>query len=408
MHDECASGEWQTTKLGLSQHTFVTMVRSRSRCCNGTRKGSDVLSPQVGTNRVYKRYARSPDPGKLPAWFRRLRDLEKKEARELSNEDFDEDLSEMSEGELTAWEQKQDETCYCVCHTSCNKCEEGKCDCSCTCSSDCASNTNARAASEDEDTQQFRKLKKWRDRLKIEYAQKRREEEVEQASSIRQSADREQEVAVAYRILSAIERQLRRTGGKMDKISWPSPKSRHKRRTYTLFSTTHQRYCYRKDAAAMYVEFESVPEEDASLSPAFSNGHTNGDINGQTHKSDGGAMSGSIWGCKFRPFKPPKRANTSGVIVETRQGRYKLRIRFLGDGYIKVKVPREVVLLQDGQSTAPEVVKDYPSTFHYVGIDNEKLQAEQKMMQEETIQRQLSSPPTQYSEPDKLPFHGYG
>lgn len=372
------------------------MVKPGRKRPDVLRKTSSVIGPQIGSYRVQKKYARRADDKTLPPWFKRLCDLQNRETRDLKPSDFEEDLSDMSEGELTAWEQKRNEPCYCICHSGCKKCEIGNCDCKCTCESACLLNKVAKETLDAEDAVQFVEMKTMRDRLKIERARKRRKNELEQESSMKLNSERVQEVNVAYRILSVLEKQLRGSGAKMDKISWPAGRSASSKRSYTLFSTMHERHCYRRHSAKMYLEFERMQDED-TLTP-----------DAESSEPVGRLMAGNIWGCKFRPFRPPKRVSSSGIVVETCEGRYRLRFRFLGDGYIKVRVPREVVLLQDGQPSNPQDCQYYPAAFNYVGIDSEKLELERQRLQEEYIEKQSNSPKPPLISPAVPPSDGFG
>lgn len=99
---------------------------------------------------------------------------------------------------------------------------------------------------------------------------------------------------------------------------------------------------------------------------------------------------------EFGPFFPPASATLRPMKVNIGDGTHKLSLHFLGNGYLKLGVPRDVVFMGwEGESPAePPPDGPAPKTFQFVGIwaDPEKEKAEQEKAEMERRRRRSPSP----------------
>jgi hypothetical protein len=54
--------------------------------------------------------------------------------------------------------------------------------------------------------------------------------------------------------------------------------------------------------------------------------------------------------CNFGPFWPPKRASRKAFKVRGCDGMYELSFKFIGNGYLKLRVSREMVFIQTARA----------------------------------------------------------
>ncbi|KAL2276607.1 hypothetical protein FJTKL_00779 [Diaporthe vaccinii] len=104
---------------------------------------------------------------------------------------------------------------------------------------------------------------------------------------------------------------------------------------------------------------------------------------------DTGLLYGTLFldrnaSCKFEPFFPPDNATFKPVKVESCDGKYKLSLDFLGNGYLKLRGSRDMVFMGRDESPAirpPDAPA--PEVFEFVGIwrDPKKEKAERKKME---------------------------
>ncbi|KAH6847288.1 hypothetical protein B0I37DRAFT_374661 [Chaetomium sp. MPI-CAGE-AT-0009] len=70
--------------------------------------------------------------------------------------------------------------------------------------------------------------------------------------------------------------------------------------------------------------------------------------------------------CDFGPFRPPKRGSLKDVKAKSDLGgKYELSVKFLGNGYLKLRVSREMVFMENRSSPPPSTA---PEVFEFVGI----------------------------------------
>ena len=93
--------------------------------------------------------------------------------------------------------------------------------------------------------------------------------------------------------------------------------------------------------------------------------------------------------CTFGPFRPPKRAKRKAYKVRRDRDNYEMSLRFIGNGYLKLMVPREILFKGHGAPLASA-----PEMFEFVGIwrDREKEKAEEEERMRVEKARQPPSP----------------
>jgi hypothetical protein len=93
--------------------------------------------------------------------------------------------------------------------------------------------------------------------------------------------------------------------------------------------------------------------------------------------------------CNFGPFRPPKLASREAFKLKSEDGRYELSFQFIGNGYLKPRVSRELVIMRPYAPSPPPAA---PDVFEFAGIlrDFEKEKAEMRKMI--TKARRSSSP----------------
>ncbi|OAG33789.1 hypothetical protein AYO21_12119 [Fonsecaea monophora] len=84
--------------------------------------------------------------------------------------------------------------------------------------------------------------------------------------------------------------------------------------------------------------------------------------------------------CNFGPFCPPKRASGKAFKIRSCDGMYELSFKFLGGGYLKLRVNREMVFINPYSASFPAPPAAAPEVFEFVGIrrDREKEKAERQ------------------------------
>jgi hypothetical protein len=96
--------------------------------------------------------------------------------------------------------------------------------------------------------------------------------------------------------------------------------------------------------------------------------------------------------CGFGPFRPQKRASRKPVKVKSSDGKYKLSFVFIGNGYLKLRMSREMVFMAPHGTRPGAPPPTAPEVFEFVGIwrDREKEKAERQEMEIERRRRHPS------------------
>lgn len=325
-------------------------------------KQSAPLGPRA--SRVEK--TRAPRARRLPDWYYRV--LRLRWDQELfgpkDSGDFDEDLSELEES------KEEDEDCEC-------DGEDPECDCR---------YDESERSYDGSDADYYYSLKEEREERKRENLVERLDKE----RHLKFEKSKEEEVQAA-------ETSLRKAQ-KKGRISLGNPKSLAGQE-FRLFCSDHVDHFYYygsyEDKSVRFIHPDNMPADNGLDDPDVKSG------------DDAGMLYGSLYldmdsACKFGPFFPPSNATFRPVKVESCDGKYKLSLDFLGNGYLKLRVSRDVVFMgwNDESPAACPPNAPAPEVFEFVGIwvekekEKEKEQArrEDMEMERERLEWQRRSP----------------
>jgi hypothetical protein len=277
------------------------------------------------------------DRGDLPSWYHRVQDISFVEDREVRGYDIDEDLSDLEEEkgqEEDDAEQLKNEDCECG--------EENpRCDCKIENGSDVDEEYDSERSYDGSDADEYYELKEEREERKEEKLRERKEKDrqrdIERA--------KEEEGRVAYESLKKAERE-----GK------PIPVGVLAGQSFRLFCGDHVDHFSHNFYRTKRVEFYYMNNMDIP----------------HPHKSKPGMLYGDVYldaeaNCGFGPFLPPKRASRKALKVNSDNGMYELSFKFIGNGYLKLRVPGEMALLNPRRfdSASPAAA---PKVFEFIGI----------------------------------------
>lgn len=342
-------------------------------------KQSDPLGPRA--SRVEK--ARAPRTG-LPDWYYRVLSLrwDREPFKPTNTCDFDEDLSELEEGseEEDDAEQLGDEEEDCECDS-----EDSECGCQFQDDYDSESDESERSYDGSE-ADYYYELKREREERKREIKKEERWERLDKQQRFEFEKSKEEEVRAAERSLAKLQKEGRTLPLK------PASLTGHQ---FPLFCSDHVNHFYYSGLyTAKYVQFFD-PDDKAVGNGSHDPDEKSGD--------DAGMLYGELvldmdTSYKFGPFFPPSNATYRPVKVETRDGKHRLSLDFIGNGYLKLKVSRNMVFMYwDDESPAmcpPDAPA--PEVFEFAGIwfDPEKQKAEREKMEVERkkLERQRRSP----------------
>lgn len=120
---------------------------------------------------------------------------------------------------------------------------------------------------------------------------------------------------------------------------------------------------------------------------------------------EAGIMHGSIYlnmetNCDFGPFRPRKTVSREVITMSSDEGD-KLSLGFIGNGFLRLTLSREMVFTRMDESryskalcTPPSPPPDAPEVFEFIGTlrDFEKEEAERKARMQEELARRPRSP----------------
>ncbi|KAH8777593.1 hypothetical protein F5883DRAFT_696237 [Diaporthe sp. PMI_573] len=342
-------------------------------------KRTDPLRPRA--SRVEK--TRVPRES-LPSWYYRVLRLRWVQPPFAYKDpsDFDADLSELEEESEQEEEREQEEDA--------EQPKEGEEDCECGGEdSECDCRSADDYDSEDEESE---RLYDGSDAyhyygLKEEREGRKREKLKEREDKERQfilERGKEEEVRVAYKSLRKAERERTTT-----------PAVSLAGQEFKLFCGDHITHFYDESdhyetkLVGFYQEQPGLDSDDDSDDP-------------EVKKLKPSAEPGMLYGtvsldaiatCDFGPFRPRSHASWKPVKVRSCDGKWELSFQFIGNGYLKLRVSRDMVFMDSPDATPASPPHDAPEVFDFVGIwrDPEKEKTERERLERE---RELRRPPS--------------
>ena len=274
----------------------------------------------------------------------------------MNGYDFDEDLSELEEDkeqerddiEQFKNEDKDDQDC------ECND-EDSECDCKFE-DDDMDEDDESERSYDGSDADYYYELKEERDERKQEKLRERKEKERQRDIE----KTKEEEVRVAYRSLNKAEKERKTI-----------PVGLLAGQSFRLFCSDHVDLFYSDFYVTKRVDFYHL--DDTNIPCPHK----------QKPRSETDMLYGDVYldanaNCNFGPFCPPKRASRKAFKVRSCDGMYELSFKFIGNGYLKLRVSREMVFMNPDSASPPAPPAAAPEVFEFVGIwrDREKEKAE--------------------------------
>lgn len=328
-------------------------------------KQGTPLGPRA--SRVEK--ARAPRAG-LPDWYYRVLALrwDQEPFTDTNPCDFDEDLSELQEESEDGGEgESEEEDCEC-------DGEDSECDCQFQDDGDSEDDESERSY-DGSDADYYYELKEEREERKREMLEEQLDKERDKKRRFEFERSKEEEVRAAERSLRKVQKERR--------TFHANPRSLADEE-FHLFCSDHVNHFY--DSGLYETKFVDFFHPDDMQ---VDDGSDDRDVKSG---DDAGLLYGTLFldlnaSCKFGPFFPPSNATFRPVKVESCDGKYKLSLDFLGNGYLKLSVSRDMVFKGWNDKSPAEFPPDAPApkVFEFVGIwrDPEKEKAEQEKMEME-------------------------
>ncbi|KAL7819497.1 hypothetical protein V8C44DRAFT_139573 [Trichoderma aethiopicum] len=296
-----------------------------------------------------------------PAWYRRLVKLSKR--REIEEDDFDDDISELHEGEDP--DEFYDDESMRRCDCASSDMEDCECD-----DEDAAPEKKINDGAESEQSYQgsayYYKLKERRIERKLDLRDQREQQEAERAVHRKLNSEKEQEVREAYDAMLKEQK----------KADAPRPRlASLARKIFHLFSVDHVDYCYCYNLylGTQYVEFYYCHDEKGrKITPEEAGG-----------KIQGHVYLNSSAGYDFLPFVQPKRAGVKKRQFSVYEQDHEPVFQFISDKYLIMTVRSDSkIVSRDIEDLG---VTDVPKELKFYGICMEK--EERKRYQEGVSQR---------------------
>jgi hypothetical protein len=289
----------------------------------------------------------------LPAWYYRVSALTMTGDRALYPEDFDEDLSDLEE---KTDKEEAESTLDCECDG-----EDSECECQIKDDEDVYDSDDSMSdrSYDGSDAEDYYELKE-REERKRELRNIREEKEEQRIFE----RSMEKEVHDAYESLKKIEME-----GETPPLDFIA------RKRFRLFSIDYVDHCDHFDFdESKFVEFYYLDE----------NGNVQPPPDREVEQMRGQVYLNADSGCELVPFLPPKHASLEDYRLKGDDGKYELTFQFLSNDYLKLKVSRELVFMDESQPPhAPEFFK-----FVGIHVDREKEKAERERREvEKTAQR---------------------
>ena len=307
-------------------------------------KRADPLRSKA--SRVEKPPRAKKDSRSLPSWYFRVLAFSYDGDREVEPWDFDEDLSELEDDS----EQERDTV------KQLNEEEEEK-------EEEEEEEEESERSYDGSDADYYYELKEAREERKQEKLRERKAKE----SQREVEKNKEDEVRTAYRSLDTAEK-----GGKTTTIGPLAGQS------FRLFCSDHVDYFYSDLYGTKRVDFYHLGDMELG---DMENHHPDE----QEPGDEAGMMYGDVYldgntNCNFGPFRPPKLA--SRKVFEMKSGDDKLSFQFIGNGYLKLRVSREMVFMDPYRTSPRSPPPAAPEVFEFSGIllDWEKEEKERQEM----------------------------
>lgn len=296
-------------------------------------------------SRVEKPRHALKDTRDLPSWYFRVLAFSYKGDRDVRPWDFDEDLSELEEQDDVEQEEDRDEE-ECDCDG-----DDSECDCQCLRDSDVDEDVESERSYDGSDAHYYYELKEQREERKRELLQEKLRQQKEQKRLRELETAKEAEVRAAFTSLKRAKKKAERP--LIDSLAG---------QVFNLFCSDHVKHFYSDS-------YYPTKEVRFSLPDDYEKPYL------EKRKLDTG--SGMVYGqvylnvdaCfDFGPFPAPKRASRKPVKVKCCYMAHVLSLKFLGNGYVKLRIPRELVFLDHDDANLPAPSSTAPRVFKFVGI----------------------------------------
>lgn len=247
----------------------------------------------------------------------------------MNGYDFDEDLSELEEDkeqerdDVAQFKSEDDDDEDCECGG-----EDSECDRKFEDNDDMDGDDESERSYDGSDADYYYKLKEECEERKQEKLQERKEKE--RHRDIEKT--KEEEIRAAYRSLNKAEKE-----GRTIAVGLLAGQS------FKLFCSDHVDHFYSDVYATKRVDFYCLVDTN----------------NPGLHKQKAGGEADMLYGdvyldananCNFGPFRPPKRASRKAFTVRSCDGMYELSFRFVGHGYLKLRVSWEMVFISPSRA----------------------------------------------------------
>ncbi|GAB0146826.1 hypothetical protein EsHS_00007214 [Epichloe bromicola] len=317
-----------------------------------------------------------------PAWYRRLVIITIIEDRDIEPYDFDEDISELGEGEgdsdrdslCAACERGIEEECGCGSEDECecDLLDEDECECDLLDDDDEESEHSYTGS----DADYYYELKEQRTDQKMQLRDEKKRLQEDRSFTRELESRKEQEVHAAYEAM--LEAQKRRDDCPRRRLESIAGK------TFYLYSVDHVDHCYNDDLyPSKYVEFYYINADGEVGNPPDQNA-----------KISGHAYMNVSSGCSFVPFCPPKSAGSQGTRLKVHGSNDEPTFQFISEKYLIMTVGADSEMIRkDIRESEPA---DVPDAFKFVGIhmDFEERKQQMRWAREEKRSRRPPSPPS--------------
>lgn len=282
----------------------------------------------------------------LPAWYRRLVILTITEDRDVEPWDFDEDISELGEGEGNE-SDGSDVACTC----------DDEDDCECYLSGDDEESERSYTGS---DADYYYELKEQRTDRKMQLHDEKEQQQEERNSTREDESRKEQIVYAAYEAMLEAEK-----GGDSPRLVLESITNK----SFDLYSVDHVDHCYHDFYRSKYVEFYHIEEDEECCKPPDAEA-----------KITGHAYLSADSGCQFVPFHPPKTAGCQKIPLKAQASECEPVFQFINNNYLIMTVKAKSRMISRDVRTTE--VANIPDVFTFVGIHMDPKEQKRQILEE--------------------------